>query len=90
MIILCNVCKGAVRNPLNHIKCAICNTVCHRNCANAYELPYFCDRCYIDIFPFHSISDNDLDQVFEMDIHELVDVINDIDWEERLPETQEK
>ena len=90
MITKCNVCKGAVRQPANHLKCFNCCSVVHISCANLGESPFLCCKCYQIIFPFQSISNGELELTFEMSIHELADIIDNIDWEERLPETQEK
>ena len=90
MIIKCNVCKGVVRHRIHCLTCSECGSVSHNNCANGNYLPYFCRNCFKNIFPFQNINDDDLKEIFDLTIHELVDVINDIDWEERLPETNEK
>ena len=90
MYIRCKVCNGAIRCPSNHLTCAICKSFCHKNCANGSSSPFYCNDCLQNIFPFHNIDNNDLEQIFDMDIHDLVNIIDNVDWDERLPETREK
>lgn len=90
MRISCNICKRTVRHPNNHLECVLCKAVSHNFCANACAPPYFCNMCFEKLMPFQGIENDELENLYDIDIHDIVNLLNDVDWDERLPETREK
>ena len=90
MRISCNICKRTVRRPNNHLECVLCKAVSHNSCANACAPPYFCNMCFEKLMPFQGIENDELENLYDIDIHDIVNLLNDVDWDERLPETREK
>ena len=90
MYVRYTICKGAVRQPSNHLKCAICKNIIHNGCAYKNSSLFYCINCNRSIMPFQNIDDGELNNFFEMDIYELIDLLDRINWEERLSDTSEK
>lgn len=86
----CNICKEAVRQPNNHLQCTVCKNITHNGCASVNTSLFYCINCNRDIFPFQNINNDELDNLFEMDIYELIGLLDHVNWEERLPDTTEK
>ena len=90
MYLRCNVCGEAVRRPNNHLVCQICQVIAHNDCAFKNVSSYYCKKCNDDIYPFNSIDNAELIHLYDVDIYECVNLLQNVNWEERLPDLTDK
>ena len=71
----CTVCQKPVRKNQNSILCDVCQKWSHHKCTSlstgefislaSSSFPFYCYKCYKDLFPFHNLVKDDLNFVFK-------------------------
>ena len=70
--ILCNTCNFNIPNKILFLSCINCNLSHHAKCVNykfkklskSFQNPWMCSSCVNTIFPFYSLSNNELYDMF--------------------------
>jgi hypothetical protein len=81
----CLECRRFVWSRQKSFKCHVCKSDTHAKCIsyNDRRSPgshvFYCKQCLNEALPFQSVSNDDLQSIFNYTIHDLINIFNSID-----------